>query len=613
MGCAKYDILSGESYATTQWLVNMGETDSADPANVFGDWANVEPSDREVLNSLLGRIAGGETVSAEQEIRVRDGDGWKWVLFTMIATDYRPTDGVTEIFSTNLDISRFKGLQRRLTDAIRDAEQAVKQRDAVLESLSSALIYIDRDYVVQWSTVKAIEGVDYVKAGARYTPGKKCYSTVFNRDEPCKFCSFCKMLATGERTIEQFDDNGSTIEVVSNPVFDGHGTLCGGLIQLEDITARCKQERKLRELNHVMDAILNHTPVYIFVKNPNDGFRYIYWNRAMADYTKVPVEKVLGNTDWEVFPRKVDADKFHLDDIQLLKSRENLEFQEEYVDADGCRRVVHTLKTLIPVDEELPWLLGMSWDITDLKETEAELIKAKERAEESDRFKSMFLANMSHEIRTPLNAIVGFAELLMDDATEPEEREEYITIMRKNTRLLLQLISDILDLSRIEAQDLEYSFGHVNLHALCGRIAKTGTMQGKAGVPVLFDEQLPECSVWCDENRAQQVITNFVNNAMKFTEQGTITISYRRLERDEVEISVADTGVGIPPEKVQAIFDRFVKLNSFVQGSGLGLSICKSLVEQMNGRIGVESTEGAGSRFWFTLPTGPTAATKQQL
>ena len=247
-------------------------------------------------------------------------------------------------------------------------------------------------------------------------------------------------------------------------------------------------------------------------------------------------------------------------------------------------------------------MICINYDITELKETEAKLIKAKDKAEESDRLKSAFLANMSHEIRTPLNAIVGFSNLLAY-AQEESERAQYIGIVEENNELLLQLISDILDLSEIEAGTFEFVYDRVDVRQLCEDVVTSLRVKVPVGVDLCIAPNLPECWVYSDKNRLRQVISNFVNNAFKFTTSGEIVVR-SVLKGKEVEISVTDTGVGIEEEKQKQIFDRFVKLNSFAHGTGLGLSICKSIVEQVGGRIGVNSELGKGSRFWFTHSLG---------
>ncbi len=246
-------------------------------------------------------------------------------------------------------------------------------------------------------------------------------------------------------------------------------------------------------------------------------------------------------------------------------------------------------------------LIGINYDITELKETESKLIDAKEKAETADRLKSAFLANMSHEIRTPLNAIVGFSSLLVQEEN-PEERKQYMAIVEENNELLLQLISDILDLSKMEAGTFDFVERELDVNLLCEDMVRVMKLKAKPGVEVVFDRHLPECVIASDRNRLNQVIANFINNAIKFTATGSIRLGYDRIDAGHLRFYVADTGIGIMQEKQTEIFDRFVKLNSFVHGTGLGLSISKSIVEQLGGTIGVESEPGKGACFWFTLP-----------
>ena len=246
-------------------------------------------------------------------------------------------------------------------------------------------------------------------------------------------------------------------------------------------------------------------------------------------------------------------------------------------------------------------LIGINYDITELKETESKLIDAKEKAETADRLKSAFLANMSQEIRTPLNAIVGFSSLLVQEEN-PEEREQYMAIVEENNELLLQLISDILDLSKMEAGTFDFVERELDVNLLCEDMVRVMKLKAKPGVEVVFDRHLPECVIASDRNRLNQVIANFINNAIKFTATGSIRLGYDRIDAGHLRFYVADTGIGIMQEKQTEIFDRFVKLNSFVHGTGLGLSISKSIVEQLGGTIGVESEPGKGACFWFTLP-----------
>ena len=367
-----------------------------------------------------------------------------------------------------------------------------------------------------------------------------------------------------------------------------------------DITRRIEHENKVKEMNSILDSILNNIPVYLFVKDPGNEFRYLYWNRAFEEFSHIPASKALGYTDYEVFPSPKDAEHFRRDDLELLRTGERMEFIEEYVSAKGETRIVNTSKSLVPVENRLPLIIGVSWDITEQKNAELKVIEARIRAEESDRLKTAFLANMSHEIRTPLNAIVGFAKLMGEAETE-EEKQQFIDIIDTNSSLLLQLIGDILDISKIEAGTLEFHFRPMNLNDLCRSEYEMHKGRTNPGVKLVFDERIENVEIVCDQNRLAQVISNLINNASKFTTEGEIRFGFD-LREGRVEFFVEDTGMGIPAEKVRDIFDRFVKLDDFVSGTGLGLAISKTIVEKLNGTIGVESELGKGTRFHFSIP-----------
>lgn len=241
-------------------------------------------------------------------------------------------------------------------------------------------------------------------------------------------------------------------------------------------------------------------------------------------------------------------------------------------------------------------IVSYTSNITPQRESEIELIKVKE----ADKLKSAFLANMSHEIRTPLNAIVGFSDLIAESDDKNEIRT-YLDIIHKNNELLLQLIDDILDFSKIEAGTLEYHINEVDIKEICGEVALTDSLKMDSDVKLIFDPNSPSIFVKTDYKRIVQVLVNFVNNAIKFTTKGSITIFYNQ-ENDRLKVGVRDTGIGIAETDRQRIFDRFIKVNDFKQGTGLGLTISKTIIENLGGTIGVDSEEGKGSTFWFTLP-----------
>ena len=191
---------------------------------------------------------------------------------------------------------------------------------------------------------------------------------------------------------------------------------------------------------------------------------------------------------------------------------------------------------------------------------------------------------------------------MLVETEDQEEKQEYSKMVEENNELLLQLISDILDLSKIEAGTFDFKIRDLDVNTLCGDVQRSMKLRVKPGVELLFEPTLPSCVIVSDPNRLHQVVANFVNNAIKFTTTGYIRIGYDQPDAKHLRIYVSDTGIGIAPEACEKIFDRFIKLNSFVQGTGLGLSISKSIIEQLGGTIGVDSELGKGSTFWFILP-----------
>ena len=249
-------------------------------------------------------------------------------------------------------------------------------------------------------------------------------------------------------------------------------------------------------------------------------------------------------------------------------------------------------------------LIGTSMTVTQRKEMEEALVQAKVKAEEANTLKASFLANISHEIRPPLNAIVGFSSLLVSaERGISEEKQEYINIIENNNTLLLQLISDVLDLSKIEAGTMEFDYAPVDVHGLFIELEDTFRLRNKkSGICICYHRRTTECVVKADRNRLVQVMMNLMNNAVKFTGEGSIEFGFDVREDGFLHFYVTDTGCGIPEERLEEIFGNFVKLNSFVQGTGLGLTICRAIVERMGGKIGAVSRMGHGSTFWFTLP-----------
>lgn len=388
-------------------------------------------------------------------------------------------------------------------------------------------------------------------------------------------------------------------------IYDSKGTFTGYALINIDNTERVDTLSRICDFENFFLLISDYAKVGYAKLNLLDtkGYAIKQWYKNMGEDETTPLTDVVG-----VYSKMHPVDKRRmLDFFQQARIGEAKDFRGEMrVLRPGEKDRWNWIRTYVVVNQFDPEkgvieLIGVNYDITELKETEAKLIEAKEKAEMADRLKSAFLANMSHEIRTPLNAIVGFSSLLMEEESA-EERKQYMAIVEENNDLLLQLISDILDLSKIEAGTFDFVQRELDVNMMCEDIVRAMRMKAKPGVEVLFDRHLPECVILSDRNRLNQVLSNFVNNAIKFTSTGSIKLGYDRLDERRLRFYVSDTGLGIAAEKQAEVFDRFVKLNSFVHGTGLGLSISKSIVEQLGGTIGVESEPGKGSCFWFILP-----------
>ena len=359
---------------------------------------------------------------------------------------------------------------------------------------------------------------------------------------------------------------------------------------------------KIQEFESFFDLVGDYAKVgYVhFDALSRDGYALRSWYRNVGEEEGTPLPEIIGiHSHFHPEDRAVMID--FLDKvIKGESSKLSRDVRIRRADGNYTWTRVNVLVRNYQLQDNIIEMLCINFDITELKETERMLIGAKEKAEEADRLKSAFLANMSHEIRTPLNAIVGFSSLL-EEAEDAEEKHLYATIIEENNKLLLQLISDILDLSKIEAGTFDIIPEQVDAQQLCNELLQSMQVRATEQVEILLAPELPELTFTSDKNRLYQVLLNFVTNALKFTSEGSIVIDYR-INGNEVRFSVQDTGMGIEPEKQEAIFTRFVKLNNFIAGTGLGLPICQSIVTQLGGKIGVESEPGKGSCFWFTHP-----------
>lgn len=487
-------------------------------------------------------------------------------------------------------------------------------------------------------------------------------------------------------------------------------------------------EQEYKDLSGLLSKIVESVPMYLFVKDVGDDFRYLYSSSMIDQLYGQSHDNIIGKTDFDLLNDQVAAQSFKDVDIEVVRTGKVQQFVEQLIDPKGILHLMDTMKYTVPREGKTPYLVGISRDITKQIQTEeeqsdnnkrlslscqagriypwiwdiqngtAELsqvkdgemihmniahesftekihpddqqnyreiakafahggmdsirlsfrccyfsdkyvwlekvgevfeydadgypskaigvlrditidkrheedVRAKRLAEESDRMKSAFIANMSHEIRTPLNAIVGFSTLLAQAETE-EEKQEYLNIIQSSNEFLLQLVGDILDISKIESGKLEFVYTSFQLNEVFEPQQYAFALRVEPGVKIIFEGDSFDYRVTSEKTRITQVITNFLSNAIKFTPAGSIRFGYKVTDTG-IYAYVSDTGIGIKKESLLSVFDRFVKLNNFKQGTGLGLSICKTIITLLNGEIGVESEPGKGSTFWFTLPCTP--------
>lgn len=379
-----------------------------------------------------------------------------------------------------------------------------------------------------------------------------------------------------------------------------------------------RESRKLEHTNHIASAILKNVHAYILLID-ND-FKVLKTNYYQLTGTQKGLEeKRVG--DLLQCRNALSAEggcgtHAYCGSCPIRCAiRQAFEQRRGFTDLEATLNVLTSEKKSVECDavisgsyfllnEEENMVLTVH-DITQLKQAEKELTLAKEKAENADLSKSAFLANMSHEIRTPLNAITGFAEILASANTE-EEKAQYQEIIKMNADLLLQLVNDILDMSKIEAGTLEFVYTKVDINLLLllsdlRQLFQMKVNDAGGNIQIIAEPSLPSCSIETDRNRVAQVLSNFTTNAIKFTQEGTISIGYEARDT-ELYFYVTDSGAGIPADKLPEVFGRFVKLNKDKKGTGLGLSISKTIVNKLEGQIGADSVEGKGSTFWFTIP-----------
>lgn len=365
--------------------------------------------------------------------------------------------------------------------------------------------------------------------------------------------------------------------------------------------------QKVKKSEALFKAFMENLPAFVYIKDEN--LNHVYQNKKVEGIMDASnlMEPSSAKTIFE--PHIVEL--LEQTDLKVLNA-ELTHADIEYLCKVKDEKIwLHDYKFHIKVPNEKPVIGGISFDISKLKESEFELIKAKERAEESDRLKSSFLANMSHEIRTPLNSIIGFSELLGDSEFTQDQKDGFILHIISSGNNLLHIISDILDISKMESGEISIRKSKINVKDFLDEIRSLHIFNvEKKGILMEIESNClkinPDVFVFADKERLKQICNNLISNAIKFTSEGYIQIGYRLID-NMIEFQVKDTGIGISPEYHDKIFDRFRQVEASTTrkfgGNGLGLAISKNLVELMGGKIWVDSEQGKGSTFYFTIPS----------
>lgn len=390
---------------------------------------------------------------------------------------------------------------------------------------------------------------------------------------------------------------GMDIVTKASILYDQRGEPSSYLLINLDNTEKMIAYNRISEFENVFTLVSVYAKVgyALYDLYTFEGYAIKQWYENMGEKDGTPLSQIIGIYSY-IHPNDVGCINSFFEEVKQGKAH-HFRREVRVKSGDGWKWICANItRNPQSVDPNKPEMICINYDITELKDSQLK----RERAEELDRLKSAFLANMSHEIRTPLNAIVGFSQLLAE-TDDPEERHEFVEIIDSNNRMLLQLISDILDLAKIESGTMDFKFADMNVKEVINEIVTSFRIKMPDNVALIAPQDSPECQIYSDRMRLTQVISNFLNNAIKYTSEGCITLAYEIIG-DEIKFSVTDTGDGMSQEIQAHIFDRFYKGNTFKQGTGLGLSICETIVNRLGGRIGVNSELGKGSTFWFTHP-----------
>ncbi len=619
-GSWEWNIQTGELFLNDRWAEIIGYTLAELSPVTINTWAQfTHPSDLIVSNKLLEKHFKGESNFYELELRMRHKNGdWIWVLDRGQVHQWDINGKPLLMSGTHVDINKRKNAEKALIES--EARLIQAQSVAKVGSWETDLLTME----IIWSKeTYRIFGVNQ----ENFKPTHTGFLTFVHPDDRTKvdetFISSVGNYSFNvmEHRIITPDGSVKFIEERWQIVRDDQGIAFKAVGTCQDITDRKHAEEEIIRLNERISLATHSAQVGIWDWDLENS--RLVWDDQM--YSLYGKKKDILETDFETWLKEIHPDdkvRSESETILALTGEKDFDIEFRVIWPDGS---IHFLKAKAQVirdaNRKPQRMIGVNYDITPLKQAEQELLSAKERAEEGDRLKTAFLANMSHEIRTPMNGILGFAGLLKEPKLSGEEQQEYISIIEQSGARMLNIINDIIDISKIESGQMKLSVSPTNINEQIDFIYLFFRQEAETkGLQLLFKKSLPakQSIIITDREKVYAILTNLIKNAIKFTSKGTIEFGYLPGSVKTVHAPslhpapslltffVKDTGIGIPADRRTAIFDRFIQADigdkRAFQGAGLGLSISKAYIEMLGGRIWVDSVEGKGSCFYFTLP-----------
>ncbi|HBF87347.1 MAG TPA: hypothetical protein DDX39_01805 [Bacteroidales bacterium] len=544
------------------------------------------------------RITGENPINQYYIRLVHKNSSLKWVLLRSSYILWNEKPAVLAILTDITD-------QKETEDKLHEIDSRYKM---LYNSLTDILMYFDTQKILLSANEQAL--IFFQKTDVL---GKNI-SELFSPDFAKKLNERVDSIFINQKCFEQEDQvsihsKAYWFSSTYNPIFDKNKNIIGIQIIARNITKRKIAEKQLEKNYQFLNTLIDTIPFPIFKKDIEG--KYVMCNEALAKFFNKPINEIIGKTIYDLVEKEY-ADRYNLKDLEISKSQKK-QFYEETIKTykNEIRNILFYKSVICDENGEIDGLIGVMVDITNQKDSEKELVMSKNKAEESDKLKSSFLANMSHEIRTPMNGIIGFAELLKDEYIQHDTRKEYLSYINSCSENLLNLIDEIIDISKIEAGQITITKLDFVLDNLLNELylfySEEKNKIGKNNINITLNKAFTNKAIYTDPNRLKQVLINLINNSLKFTEQGSIEFGYEINNENQFVFYVKDTGKGISEEKQELIFNRFYQVENTskqtIKGAGLGLSISKSLIEILGGKIWLTSQQGIGTTFYFTIPS----------